>query len=245
VIGRPLFTWRDGVMAGVFTLGTIAIRPFDKRASDILQQPDRQRNRFLKKAAVTFRTIVAPGSVIIGATMYATGRIANNDHLAELGLHGSEALFVGEGVGTVLKDFFGRARPFVDSVPNPDNWQLMRGLSTGSKYQSFPSGHTVAAFSAAAAVTAETAGWWPKSTWVIGPAMYGGAALVGLSRMYDNRHWASDVILGAAVGTFAGIKVVRYHHENPGNRLDKWLLNASVTPGNLSHISFSVLPMLR
>jgi hypothetical protein len=42
--------------------------------------------------------------------------------------------------------------------------------------------------------------------------MYGGAALVGLSRMYNNRHWASDVITGAAIGTFAGTKVVRYHH---------------------------------
>lgn len=245
VVGRPLLTWRDGVMAGVFTIGTFAARRLDKHAEEILQQPDRQRNHFLRKAAVTFRTIVAPGSVIIGVGMYATGRIANNDRLAELGLHGTEALFIGEGVGTVMKDFFGRARPYVDSTPNPDNWQLFRGLHDGAKYQSFPSGHTVAAFAAAAAVTSETARWWPHSAWAIGTAMYGGASLVGLSRMYDNRHWASDVILGAAVGTFAGVKVVRYHHEHPGNRLDKWLLNASVNPGDLSHVSFSLIPMIR
>jgi hypothetical protein len=38
---------------------------------------------------------------------------------------------------------------------------------------------------------------------------------------------ASDVVLGAAVGTFAGLKVVRYHHSHPGNRLDDILLGVS------------------
>jgi membrane-associated phospholipid phosphatase len=243
VYGRPLFTWEDGVLAGAFTLGTIAIRPLDKSVAAMLQQPTRQQNRFFHTSAKIFRTIAEPGSVIIGVGMYTTGRLANNDHLAELGLHGTEALFAGEAVGTVLKDFFGRARPFVDSVPNPDNWQLFRGLRHGGGYQSFPSGHTVAGFAAAAAVTAETSLWYPKATWVIAPAMYGGAALIGLSRMYDNRHWASDVIMGAAIGTFAGIKIVRYHHQDPGNRIDKWLLNASFSPSDPSHISFSVLPL--
>jgi membrane-associated phospholipid phosphatase len=233
------------VLAGGFVLGDLAIRPMDKRAADALQQPDRQKNRALKDAAIGFRTIAAPGSVIIGVAMYAGGRLGNNDHLAELGLHGTEALFLGEGVGSVLKDFFGRARPFVDTVPNPDNWQLMRGFSSGDQYRSFPSGHSVAAFAAAAAVTAETSGWWPNTTYIIGPAMYGGAMFVGLSRMYDNRHWASDVIMGAAIGTFAGLKVVRYVHAHPNNRFDKWLLNASVSPRDLSHVSFSVVPLLR
>jgi membrane-associated phospholipid phosphatase len=242
---RPLFTWDDGVLAGAFALGTIAIRPLDKSVDAVMQRPDRQRNRFFKTSSRIVRTIAEPGSVIIGVGMYTTGRLANNDHLAALGLHGTEALFVGEGVGTVLKDFFGRARPFVDSVPNPDDWQLLRGLRRGGNYQSFPSGHAVAGFAAAAAVTAETSLWWPNATWVVAPAMYGGAALIGLSRMYDNRHWASDVIMGAAIGTFAGIKIVRYSHENPGNRVDKLLLNASFSPSDPSHISFSILPMFR
>jgi membrane-associated phospholipid phosphatase len=176
--------------------------------------------------------------------MYATGRLARNERLAELGLYGTEALLVGEGVGSVLKDTFGRARPFVDSTPNPDNWQFFRGFTKGDKYRSFPSGHTVAAFAAAAAVSSETSRWWPNGIYVIGPTMYGGAALVGLSRMYENRHWASDVIMGAAIGTFAGTKVVRYHRTHPGNPIDRWLLNVSASPSELGHITFSILPAL-
>ena len=69
--------------------------------------------------------------------------------------------------------------------------------------------------------------------------MYGGAALIGVSRMYDNRHWASDVIMGAAIGTFAGTKVVRYHRTHPDNRLDRWLLRASLSPSDpIAHLVF-------
>ncbi|HEY7394773.1 MAG TPA: phosphatase PAP2 family protein [Gemmatimonadaceae bacterium] len=239
---RSLFTWRDGVLAGGFVVGTLAIRPLDKSAAAVFQSPTPQGKWYLHKAAMGLNRIAVPGAVIIGTTMYATGRFTGNRRLAQLGLHGTEALFVGEGVATVMKYTFGRARPYTDSVPNPDNWQLFRGFRSDTRYRSFPSGHAVAGFAAAAAVTAETSIWWPEWVWVIGPTVYGGAALVGFARMYDNRHWASDVIMGAAIGTFAGNKVVRYHRLNPGNRFDKWLLNASITPGDWSHVSLSLVP---
>ena len=239
---RSLFTWRDGVLAAGFAVGTVAIRPLDKRTAAVLQDSTRQRSAVYRVSATGFRTIAVPGAMIIGTTMYATGRLSHDKRMAELGLYGTEALFLGEGVGSVIKDVVGRARPYVDSVPNPNDFQLFRGFRSGDKYRSFPSGHTVAAFAAAAAVSAETSRWWPHAIYVIGPTMYGGAALVGLSRMYENRHWASDVITGAAIGTFAGTKVVRYHRTHPGNRIDRWLLNASLSPSDLGHISFSVIP---
>jgi membrane-associated phospholipid phosphatase len=239
---KSLFTWRDGLLAGGFVLGTFAIRPLDKSAAVTFQNPVPQGNRYLKTAALGFNRIAAPGAVIIGTTMYATGRLTKSDRLAALGLHGTEALFIGEGVAVVMKYVFGRARPYVDSVPNPDNWQLFRGFRSDTRYRSFPSGHAVAGFAAAAAVTAETSIWWPEWVWVIGPAMYGGAAFIGLARMYDNRHWASDVLVGAAIGTFAGNKVVRFSRTNPGNRVDRWFLNASLTPGDWTHVRLSILP---
>jgi len=240
---RSLFTWRDAVLGGGFLIGTIAIRPLDKSAALALQTPNRQKNTIFRRASAFVRTVAQPGSTIIGVSMYAIGRLSHDDRLAEVGLHGTEALVIGAATGTVLKTVFGRARPFVDTIsPNPNDWQLLRGLRAGARYQSFPSGHTTAAFAAAAAVTAETSTWWPTATaLLIGPAMYGGAAAVGLSRMYENRHWASDVILGAAIGTFAGNKVVRYTRLHPRNRVDRWLLDASWSPGT-GHVSLSLIP---
>lgn len=242
---KPLFTWDDAILGGAFIAATVAIRPLDKSAADALQTPSRQQSVFFRRAATFVRTIADPGSFVIGGSMYAIGRLSHQERLAEVGLHGTEALLVGAVAGEVLKDTFGRARPFVDSVPDPNNWQLMRGFKRGGNYQSFPSGHTTAAFAAAAAVSAETSKWYPGATYFfIGPVLYGGAAAVGLSRMYNNRHWASDVILGAALGTFAGMKVVRYHSDHPNTGLDRLLLRADVSPSDFSHISFSILPSL-
>jgi membrane-associated phospholipid phosphatase len=242
---RSLFTWRDAVLAAAYVGGTFAIHPLDKRAALALQEPNRQSNRVFRRAATFVREVAQPGAMVIGVSMYTAGRLSHNERMASLGLHGTEALVIGAATGTVLKDIFGRARPFVDTIsPNPDDWQILRGFRTSERYRSFPSGHTTAAFAAAAAVTAETSQWWPvATTFLIGPAMYGGAVAVGLSRMYDNRHWASDVIMGAAIGTFAGNKVVRYTRLHPKNRVDRWLLNANWTPGS-GHIGLSVTPML-
>ena len=41
--------------------------------------------------------------------------------------------------------------------------------------------------------------------------------------MYDAKHWASDVVLGAGVGTLSGLSVVRYNHARPHNRVNRWL----------------------
>lgn len=246
----PLFTWNDAYLAGAFIVGTIALRPVDDYFAVRLQNKYTQDNRLLQEVAVTVRTIAEPGAFIIGGTLYVVGRVSKQRDMADLGLHGTEAVVVGSIFAGVLKDAFGRARPFVkpptDSTGfDPNNWQFGRGLKAGDSYRSFPSGHSVAAFAAAAAVTNEVTRWRPHLTWVVGPAMYGGATLVGLSRMYNNRHWASDVMMGAAIGTFAGNKIVRYHHRtNPTNKFDKWLLGASVTPnpsGSYS-LSWSILP---
>jgi membrane-associated phospholipid phosphatase len=72
--------------------------------------------------------------------------------------------------------------------------------------------------------------------------MYGGATLVGLSRMYHNKHWASDVALGAAVGTFSGLKVVRYSHAHPDNKVDRVMLRAFIAPDGAGggHLGFSL-----
>jgi membrane-associated phospholipid phosphatase len=246
---RPLFTPADALLLGGFAAGTVLAFPLDRDVAIRLQHPDVQTRRFLRASAAFVGNVAAPGSFLIGGTMYVVGRARGNKALADVGLHGTEALVIGTVVGGVMKIALGRARPHVYEEPNPRAFRLGRGLQGFSDdWQSFPSGHTIAAFAAAAAVTSETNRYWPGYTWLIAPAMYGGAALAGVSRMYHNRHWATDVITGAAIGTFAGLKVVRYHHTNPDNRIDRVLLNFSIAPapaGGGRTVGFSVIPMRR
>src|SRR4029079_13044051 len=224
----PLFTKNDFIVASAFGVGMVAMFPFDERLAKHLTNPGAQANKFFKDASKGVEWIASPGPYIVGGTLYAVGRIGHFDRVADLGWHGTEAVLVADILTYALKGINGRSRPYVSNDTNPRDYKLFKGFGDGSR-QSFPSGHTTSAFAAAAAVTAETGTWWPKSKWVIGPLMYGGATMVGLSRMYHNKHWASDVVLGAAIGTFSGWKVVQYSHAHP-NRLDKALLHISVVP---------------
>jgi len=225
---KPLFTSRDAWIAAGFIAGTVAMYPADRYFARKLQSPHNQENRFLSGAATDLRFMGTPGSMIIGVTMYGAGRLARVDRMADLGLHGTEALLIAQGTVGILKGLAGRARPEV-SIEDERSFRLGRGFRDPTDhYRSFPSGHSAMGFAAAAAVTSETSNWWPNSTWFIAPVMYGGATLIAASRMYNNKHWASDVVMGAAIGTFAGTKVVRYHHSHPGNRIDRWLLHPTV-----------------
>lgn len=224
------FTARDALVAGLFAAGTVAMFPLDRRIAVDSRGSSLQQNSFIKRSADVFRVTAIPGSTIIGGTLYAVGRVARVPRMADLGLHGAEALLVGQVLGTVTKGVLGRARPYVVGDTNPRSFDFLRGFRRGNDYTSLPSGHTIAAFAAASAVTLETSRWWPRATPYIATAMYGGATMVALERLYNGRHWASDVVLAAGIGTFSGLKVVKYNHDNPHNRLDRMLLSARVIP---------------
>jgi membrane-associated phospholipid phosphatase len=223
----PFFTRKDVLLAGAFALGTVAMFPLDKRIAQNFQKPS--NTAFLKNASTGVEVIASPGAYIIGGGLYLVGRAGKYERLADLGWHGSEAVLLADAITFTIKGIAGRSRPFVSSGEKPTDFDFGQGFGNGD-LASFPSGHTTTAFAAAAAVTNETTRWWPKSTWIVGPLMYGGAAAVGLSRMYHNRHWASDVVLGAAIGTFSGRKVVQYVHGHPNSTLDRIMLHASVVP---------------
>lgn len=226
---EPFFTRRDAVIASAFVLGTVALAPFDRALAVRSQDSVLQRSPFLQQVAALVRELGFPGSLLIGTGLYALGRVTGERRLAELGLIGTEAILAGGAAAQTIKWVAGRARPYQDPE-DPFDFRFLRGLE-GDAYQSFPSGHAVASFAAASSVTAITGSWWPEAKPYIGTLLYGGATLVGLSRMYNNVHWASDVILGAGIGTFAGWKTVRLARDHADRGLQRWLLGATWIPG--------------
>lgn len=69
----------------------------------------------------------------------------------------------------------------------------------GSGNTSFPSGHTAFAFCCATFLQKE---YGAQSLWY-GVAGYTAAIATGYLRMYNNRHWFSDIVAGAGVGILA------------------------------------------
>ena len=227
--GAPLFTSRDAVRAVGFAGLTIAMFPLDRSIARRLTDEKSEANKFLNTSSTGVELIADPGSIIIGTSLYLVGRFTNHPNIEDLGWHGTEAVLLGGAMAYVLKGLTGRARPFVTGDTTAHDFKFGGGFGNPDR-QSFPSGHTTAAFAAASAVTSEAERMWPGHFWLVAPVMYGGASLVGLSRMYHDKHWASDVALGAAIGTFSGLKVVRYSHAHPQNRLDRVILRVGASP---------------
>jgi membrane-associated phospholipid phosphatase len=191
---------------------------------------------------VVARRAAYPGALVVLPALWLAGRAAGDERLAALGLHASEAVAVGLGTTGVLKGIAGRARPFA-SPHDAGSWKLGRGWRR-TEFASFPSGHSAIAFATASSVSGELAGWRPDVRRVVAPVLYAGAAVVAASRVYDDRHWASDVLAGAGIGTVAGRATVRWNQARPGNRWDRWLLAGSLVPaaGGGTRLSVAILP---
>lgn len=158
---------------------------------------------------------------LMGA-VYGLGHLSDKPLLADGALHAAGALAAAGVVNGLLKFTLGRGRP--DHVGYDSD--EFRPLSFVDHWQSFPSGHTMVAFSLAAAIAEETG-----NPWVSGFA-YGSAAMVGWSRVYDNRHWTSDVVAGAILGTVVSRSTIRWLHRRGDSRTSS--PNLILTPRGLS-----------
>ena len=223
-----LFTRRDAYIAGAFAVGTLAMFPVDRAIASDLQDSTVQANQFLEHAATAARRVGSPGALVLPFVTFVGGRVLHKPNVADLGLHTFESVVMAEALTDLTKVAAGRARPDQDPE-NPFDYRLGRGFRS-HPFASMPSGHTTAAFAAASAATAEVGAHWPRHRVVVGIGLYSAAGLVGLSRMYNNQHWASDVVVGAAIGTFSGWKVVGYTHAHPNNPVDRVLLGTRVAP---------------
>lgn len=225
----PLFSRRDAWIGLGFVAATAAALPLDQRVAYNLQLPQNQNEPGLVRASAVFRNIADPGTVYIGTGMYAAGLLFQNRTLADMGLHASESLAIASVAGFVLKGIVGRPLPRQRNA-DADSYVFGRGMRVDGNWQAFPSGHTLAVFSIASAVTAEAQDRWPSHGTLVGVLTYGVASAAGISRLYNNAHWVSDVIFGAGIGIFSGIKTVQYAHTHPGNWVDRLLLHASLAP---------------
>jgi membrane-associated phospholipid phosphatase len=117
---------------------------------------------------------------------YLAGELAGSRDLKRVILHAGAAAALATGVTSSLKYTIGRTRPAV--AGDPDQFRPFSGAN------SFPSGHTAVAFAIATSIADETDDSWSDV------ALYGAATLTAMARVNDDRHWTSDVLIGALIG---------------------------------------------
>lgn len=208
-VGRDVMVPTPWIL-GVGPALAASLIPLDGRFRDGFQSESLQASGFAGGVADTFRQLGEPfvlgltGGVAL--TAWAAGDVQTRDAM----VHVLESLAATGILVAGMKTLAGRARP--SELPEPWEYALGRG-ARGHEFRSFPSGHTAQAFTLAASLSAELEqhrGW--GAAWVA-PTLYGAAALTGLSRVYDDRHWLSDTVMGAFVGSLATRLVRRLNHD--------------------------------
>lgn len=126
---------------------------------------------------------------------YGLGRLTHSGMVTDVSAHVGEALLITNVLSQAIRGPFGRARPYVTRENQNSDFHVGKGF-TYYDYRSLPSPHSAAAFAAASALTAEIQERHPGTAFPAGILLYSAATIPGLTRMYLNQHWASELISG-------------------------------------------------
>ncbi len=201
----PHFVRLTAAAVGVSAVVSLADEPIMRQIAR-LRSPD---GAMQKSSNVVAASLGSALPLSLGAVMWAGGAMAGNDFVQHVGVESTQAVLLSGALTIGIKGLVGRSRPNA-SPDDPDQYYPGGGFRDASR-ASFPSGHTSSAFAVATVLSKEMSARYPAHRWLIRAALYGAAGSVGLARMYQNAHWPSDVVTGAALGTLSGLQSLSWH----------------------------------
>lgn len=142
--------------------------------------------------------------LVLASAFGLYGAIQNNYTSKKIGFEVIQSSIYSTTLTVLLKMALGRARPYTNIGAS----SFFNGKFSDDSFLSFPSGHTTIAFSISTVLSRNTNNSLLKGLAFI-PAI-----ATGFSRMYQDKHWASDVFLGAVIGYFTAAWVVDQHETN-------------------------------
>jgi len=164
--------------------------------------------------------------IVLSASLYGIGLLFEEPSTRITGRLIAEA-FLFSGITTTLgKSFFGRARPFVNGDAHSFAW-----FQLSEPQLSFPSGHATIAFSMASVLSTRIDNIYAS----IG--LYAIATSTATARVYKDKHWLSDVMLGSAIGIASGLYVCNLEEERSNPKKDqsfRWQLSPTFNGLNLT-----------
>ncbi len=226
-----------GKFAAVATAVSFADEPIQKFSVKLMRNKPALQNisSYTTKFGSTYETYTL-------ASFAAYGLIFKKPKMINTTLLATQAYITGAALEGVVKFLSGRTRPSA-YAPNEEAEPKFGGpFSKGSKnangskqYSSFPSGHTTVAFAAATVFAKEY-----KDKVYVPVVAYSAATLIGLSRITENKHWATDVLTGAVIGYMAGKNVVNNYHRYA--KLKGQRQNKNMVSLNLQYYNRQVIP---
>lgn len=208
----------DWLRFGGVAVITGAAMPFDKRVRTEMQNWRKPSNATI----FDFGRWAGQGepTIVLGGLLYGVGLFGNHQNIRITGRLLFEAMLTAGTTSTLLKSVFGRHRPFLNE--GPDKYSP---LTIKNKFASLPSGHSTVGWLTAGVLAKRADNTYLKIL------CYTGASIISISRIYHDRHWLSDVILGGFVGYSAADFVVsRQAHREKEKTGGNYSLNVTAPP---------------
>jgi membrane-associated phospholipid phosphatase len=164
-------------------------------------------------------------SIGLSATVFAGGLALHDKKLLQTSRLLVESVVLTQLFTATGKGVFGRARPYLNHGPRDFN---LFKFGKSENFKSMPSGHVSSAFALMTVIAKQYDHWYVEI-----PA-YTFAASVAFQRMTSRNHWASDSIVGGAIGYWVAGTLVKKQRQPPqspslnfypaGNRLNVALI---------------------
>jgi membrane-associated phospholipid phosphatase len=202
-IKQPLkWKWDDYLKIGLIGAGGGLMMFADQPIRDAVQKDQRYYNSVPIELGRMYGSVYSPMAFFGGFAIYSL--IADDIKAKKIAYEIGQASIYAGAINYFLKVAIGRARP---------NQKLGAGIyhpfSTyfTEDFHSFPGGHSTAAFTLSTVLSRNVKPVWLKILF------YVPAVITMASRVYQDWHWTSDCLVGAAFGYFIATWVVDQHEK--------------------------------
>ena len=234
------FTGREWILTGAAAGITAVLIHYDNDI-DTWARVQKTSHKWVNVTSPVITRFGGDWGIYSELAMGVTGAIFSNEKVVETSLLSTQAVITSGVWANIIKIFTGRERPIADYAFSQEKggaWygpfarfdQDLKIRKPVSAFDAFPSGHTATAFSIATVIASQY-----SDNKYIPVICYSAASLVGISRLTEHEHWASDVFVGGLLGYVTGKEVVNHYrntHKIEGNSSD---------PGADHHIGFSLI----
>jgi len=205
VFSRPLY-WQgdDWLNFGYVIAGAAALSLIDKDVRGFFLRNQSETGDDLAKIGEFYGEPLTV--VLITGSIYLFGNIADNSWARETAIIMTAALLPGGIYQTAAKISAGRARPYLDL----GNYYF-DPFRMEEDYYSFVSGHTLVAMTTSLVLAGRINNSIAKGFF------YSMGVLAGVSRLYSDDHWLSDVFLGGALAAAVAQSAMSWNSANKKN----------------------------
>lgn len=196
--------WRGGIL-------------FDEAARDALRFDSLQGRYWVRDMSDVGISLATTWPFLVDALVTAWWYRGRADVARDMALVSSQAFALAAGVQSLGNLVGSRERPF-GRLCGKDIPEKSVDCEPDVRYRSFFSGHATLAFTGAGLVCAHHLGLGllgPTGDILSCVGGYATATMTSIFRVMSDMHYASDALIGAAVGTAAGLAIPFLHFERP------------------------------